>query len=95
MIKAKEREESRLIAAQEKLEHKRLDQPTKNVIGIGYGPGKGKSKTAMRKKSNAIKKEEIDQKKFKARMERLEAQKMNNLEDTPDMDDYKYRRDFK
>ena len=95
MIKAKEREQSRLIAAQEKLEHKRLEQPTKNMIGIGYGPGKGKSKTAMNKKIRAIKKGERDQKKFQARMERLEAQKMDNLEDTPDMDDHKYRRDSK
>ena len=95
MIKAKEREESRLIAAQEKLEHKRLDQPTKNMIGIGHGPGKGKSKTAMNKKIRAIKKGERDQKKIQARMERLEAQKMDNLEDTSDMDDHKYRRDSK
>ena len=93
---AKEREQSRLIAAQEKREHKRLHgQVTKNVVGEGYGPGKGKSKTAMRKKKSAIWKKERDQKKLKARMERLESQKMDNLENFPDMDDYKYRWGFK
>jgi len=92
---AKEREQSRLIAAQEKREHKRLHgQVTKNVVGEGYGPGKGKSKTAMRKKKSAIWKKERDQKKLKARMERLESQKMDSLEDFPDMDDYKYSKEY-
>ena len=40
-------------------------------------------------------KSERDQKKFQARMERLEQQKMDNLEDWPDMDDYKYRKVIK
>ena len=92
VIKYKEREESRLIAAQEKRDHQRLfGQVTKNVIGEGFGPGKGKSKTQQRKKKQEIMKSERDQKKFEARMERLEQQKMDNIEDWPDMDDYKYR----
>ena len=81
-----------MIAAQEKRDHQRLyGQVTKNVVGEGFGPGKGKSKTQQRKKKQEIMKSERDQKKFKARMERLEQQKMDNLEDWPDMDDYKYR----